>query len=268
MKRLNLISNHLSEPLVKTEIIDSNIALITLNRPSKLNALSPDLWTALNGALKSLESNPSVHVYVLTSSGKHFCVGADVDQFLNLTTSKVSITHPIESWSDLLPKLKKPIIAAVQGYALGGGCEIAMMCDIIICDKTAKFGQPEIKLALIPGAGGTQRLVKAVGKSKAMEMILTGDPISAQEAKDLGLVSKIVTEDVTKEAIELARKISKFSLPAVVMAKKAILNSFESNLQEGLKAELYLFNQVMGLDDKNEGVKALLEKRQPKFKNS
>ena len=267
MNRLLLISNHLSEPLIKTEIIDSKIALITLNRPSKFNALSEDLWVSLNKTLKALESDPSVHLYVLASSGKHFCVGADVSQFVPLTTSSVCITHPIESWSEYLPKLKKPIIAAVQGFALGGGCEIAMMCDIIICDKTAKFGQPEIKLAVIPGAGGTQRLTKVVGKSKAMEMILTGEPISAQEAKELGLVSRIVDGDVVKEALELGRKITKFSLPAVVLAKKAVLSSFDNGLQEGLKFELQFFNQTMGLEDKNEGIKALFEKRQPKFSN-
>jgi enoyl-CoA hydratase len=268
MERLQLISNHLSEPLVKTEILASKVAIITLNRSEKFNALNDDLMTQLNSTLKSLDQDPSVHVMILAGSGKHFCVGADVNQFLSLTPSNTSLFNPLEKWSEVLPHLKKPIIAAVHGFALGGGCEIAMMCDFIVCDKNAKFGQPEIKLAVIPGAGGTQRLPRAVGKAKAMDLILTADQISAFEAKELGLVSRVFEKELIKETVLVAEKIARQSLPAVAIAKKAVLNAFEGFLEEGIKSERSYFNLTLGLKDKNEGINALLSKKAPKFSNS
>lgn len=267
MNRVKVISNHLSEPLIKVQVLPDKVAIITLNRPAKLNTLSLPLWEELNPELSKLDADPNIHVLILTGSGKAFCAGADVNSFKSLTPGKVAVRNPIEIWFSVLPKLHKPIIAAVNGLALGGGCEIAMMCDIIIADKNAKFGQPEIKLGLIPGAGGTQRLTKTIGKYKAMEMILSGESISAEIAKSLGLISRIAEKDALEEAIELAKKIAKFSLPALCLSKKAVNSSLESGLAEGLMSELSLFNQSMGLKDKEEGISALLEKRPAKFIN-
>ena len=268
MKRLQLISNHLAELLITVQVLPEKVAIVTLNRPGKLNALSNELMREFNIALSKLDSDPSVHVIVLAGAGKAFCVGADVSTFQTVTPGSVAITNPIELWFEVLPKLKKPIIAAVHGLALGGGCEIAMMCDIIIAEKTAKFGQPEIKLGVIPGAGGTQRLTKTIGKYKTMEMVLLGEPITASEAKCLGLISRIAEKHALDDAIEMAKKIAKYSLPVVCICKKAVNFSLETTLSAGLTGELNFFNQCMALKDKEEGIAALLEKRAPKFTNS
>ena len=267
MRRLELISNHLSEPLIKVELLPEKVAIITLNRPSRLNALSLALWDELNPALQKLESDPNVHVIVLTGAGRAFCAGADVSTFLPLTPGSVAVRNTIECWFLVLPHLRKPIIAAVNGLALGGGCEIAMMCDIIIADKTAKFSQPEIKLAVIPGAGGTQRLTRTIGKYKTMELVLLGEMITADEAKALGLVSRVAEKNALEEAVEMAKKIAKYSLPALCLAKRAVNSSLETGLSAGLENELGLFNLTMGLKDKNEGINAMLEKRAAKFRN-
>ena len=264
MERLLIVKNHLST-LVKVDVLDCKVAVVYLNRPEKFNALSDELIISLNSTLRQLDVDPRVHVMILAGTGKHFCVGADVNQFLPLTPSNTALANPLEKWSEVLPNLKKPIIAAVHGFALGGGCEFAMMCDFIVCDKTAKFGQPEIKLGVIPGAGGTQRLPRLVGKSKAMDLILTADNISADEAKQLGLVSRVFEGDLINQAVEVAKKVCKNSLPALALAKKAVLNAFEGPLAEGIKSERSYFNLALGLSDKEEGIRALLEKRAANF---
>lgn len=272
MERLLILKNHLSTQLkdqppslVKVDILDCKVAVVYLNRPEKFNALNDELMTCLNSTLRQLDVDPRVHVMILAGNGKHFCVGADVNQFLLLTPSSTALVNPLEKWSDVLPHLKKPIIAAVHGFALGGGCEIAMMCDFIVCDKTAKFGQPEIKLAVLPGAGGTQRLPRFIGKSRAMDMILTADNIAADEAKQLGLVSRVFEGDLIAQSIEVAKKICKNSLPAVALAKKSVLHAYEGTLSEGIKNERSYFNLTLGLSDKQEGIRALLEKRAANF---
>ena len=268
MERLSIIANHLSEPLVKVQQLPEKIAIISLNRPSKLNSLSIELWDELNKELTRLEEDPNIHVMVLTGNGKAFCAGADINGFLKLTPGITAIKNPLEIWPSVLPKLRKPIIAAVNGLALGGGCEIAMMCDIIIADKTAKFGQPEVKLGIIPGSGGTQRLTKAIGKSRSMKMILTGDPITAEEAKAYGLISNIADKNALEEAIALATKMAKYSLQTLCLCRKAVNASFEVGLSQGIQHELSLFNHSLSLNDAKEGCKALLEKRPAKFTNS
>ncbi|CAG9319865.1 unnamed protein product [Blepharisma stoltei] len=268
LKRLSLLANHLNtEPKLATyQTTADKIAIITITRPSKLNAFSTAVWNDLNPLFRQAEDDPNVHVVILTGVGKSFAAGADVSEFQNKSTSSVIITNPIENWFTVLPRMKKPVIAAVNGLALGGGCEVAMMCDIIIASKTAKFGQPEIKLGLIPGAGGTQRLTRVVGKYKAMELILTGDMISADEAKEMGLVNKVV-ENALEEAIVIAKKIASYSVPVVGIAKKSINFALEVGLSAGLSHELALFNSGFSLQDKEEGISALLNKRKPNFTN-
>jgi enoyl-CoA hydratase/carnithine racemase len=268
MKRITIIANHLAEPLVTVKKPADKIALVTLNRPTKLNALNNDLWRELNAILNGLESRSDIHVIILTGAGKAFCVGADVTIFDGLKPGHVAQKNPIESWFEVLQNIKKPVIAAVNGLALGGGCEIAMMCDIIIADKHAKFSQPEIKLALIPGAGGTQRLTRTIGKYKAMEMMLCGEMINAEDARMMGLVSKIAEKSAVEDAMAMAKKIAGYSLPAVLLCKRAIKASMETGLSTGLTQELSLFNNALTLNDKVEGIAALLEKRPPKFTNS
>jgi enoyl-CoA hydratase/carnithine racemase len=267
MNRINIIANHLSEPLVLASKLPEKVGIVTLNRPLKLNSLSVDLWTELNRVLKDFDADPRIHVIVLTGSGKAFCAGADVNIFKNLTPGILSIRNPLEKWSKVLPALKKPVIAAVNGIAFGGGLEIALMCDIILAHKNAKFGLPEIKLALIPGSGGTQRLTKVVGKYRAMEIAMLGEPISAEEAKNLGIVNKI-SENVLEDAIAIAKKIANFSLPAVCLCKKAVKASLNSGLTQGLETELNLISQALLLNDKEEGINAMFSKRVPLFTNS
>ena len=269
LRRLSLISRHLvsNDSLVLYEILPGNVGLITLNRPTKLNALSHEVWDGINKALLALENDPSVHVIVITGAGKAFAAGADITIFQGYGSTKAILKHPLEEWFRVITTIKKPIIAAVKGYCYGGGCELAMMCDMIIAHENAQFGQPEILLGIIPGAGGTQRLPKIIGKVKAMDMVLTGEPISAAEAKSLGLVSRVVNGDLITATLEVARKIAKLSLPALVLAKRAVNASQETNLTEGLRRELDLFDLALGLKDKEEGILARLNKRNPNFKN-
>lgn len=266
-KRLALIEQQIA-PLVLCEVLPNKVALITLSRPAKLNALSQELWKQLNCALRTLETNPLVHVVVLTGTGRAFAAGAEVSEFANLPSSRTIQKNPIEVWSDVLPHFKKPVIAAVNGFALGGGCELAMMCDIILAHKTAKFSQPEVKLGLIPGAGGTQRLTRAVGKYNSMFLVLTGEMVTAEEAAGMGLVSKVVAGDVVAEAIALGEKVAEFSLPILISAKNAVNSACEGGLRAGLDHELQLFNMVFSLSDKEEGIAAFLAKRKPKFINA
>ena len=246
----------------------NKIATITLNRPKNLNALCDQLIKEINYILDLLSNDDEVHVVILKGSNKAFAAGADIKEMMDLKFIS-HIKHDfIEPW-ETISKFRKPIIASVAGYALGGGCEIAMMCDIIVSAENAKFGQPEINLGTIPAAGGTQRLVKSVGKSKAMELVLSGSIISAEEALNSGLVSKVVPlEDLERETIHLAENIASKSLPVLILAKEAILRSYETTLSEGMINERRLFQSTFALEDRKEGMAAFLEKRLPKFKNN
>ncbi|KAI7870001.1 ClpP/crotonase-like domain-containing protein [Spinellus fusiger] len=242
------------------------VGLITLNRAKALNALSSDLFTEINTALRLYDQTDSIGAVVITGSEKAFAAGADIKEMKDNTFVNTYKTNFLGHWAEMT-EIRKPIIAAVNGYALGGGCELAMMCDIIYAGEKAIFGQPEIKLGVIPGAGGTQRLVKAVGKSKAMEMILTGSVnLNATEALQLGLVSKVVPADqLVDEAVKTGEKIAAMSQPAVQMAKEAINKSFEVPLSAGLRWERILFQALFGTKDQKEGMNAFAEKRKPTF---
>ena len=236
------------------------IGLIRLNRPESLNAFCDNLIKELNQTLDIIEQDDQISVVVLTGSEKAFAAGADISEMSDKNFIDLVKKDFILPW-ERLSKFRKPIIAAVSGYALGGGCEIAMMCDIIIAADNAKFGQPEINLGTIPAAGGTQRLVKSVGKSKAMEIVLSGDVITALEAKEYGLVSKVVpTQLLLDKSLEIATKIAEKSLPVLIMAKEAVNRSFELSLEEGIKNERRLFQSTFSLTDRKEGMQAFLEK--------
>ena len=246
----------------------NKVANITLNRPKYLNALCEQLIKELNYLLDEFEKDDEVHVVVLKGSDKAFAAGADINEMKDLKLISHIKKDFIKPW-EKISTFKKPIIACVSGYALGGGCEIAMMCDIIIASENAQFGQPEINLGTIPAAGGTQRLVKAVGKSKAMELVLSGTIINAEEALQFGLVSKVVSlNSLQKETNNLAESIASKSLPILIYAKEAILRSFESTLSEGMVNERRLFHSTFELQDRKEGMLAFLEKRGPNFKNN
>ncbi len=226
----------------------NKIATITLNRPKFLNALCDQLIKEINYVLDLLSKDDEVHVVILKGSQKAFAAGADINEMKDLKLISHIKKDFIKPW-ETISKFKKPIIASVAGYALGGGCEIAMMCDIIIAADNAKFGQPEINLGTIPAAGGTQRLVKSVGKSKAMELVLSGSTISAEEAYSYGLISKVVPiEDLDRETVSLAENIANKSLPILILAKEAILRSFESTLSEGMINERRLFQSTFVLE--------------------
>lgn len=253
--------------VVETRGAKSNIGFIQLNRPKALNALCDGLMREVNAALDEFEKNPAIACVVLTGSEKAFAAGADIKEMENLTFQDVCSSNFLGDWTRLT-QFRKPIIAAVNGFALGGGCELAMMCDIIYAGDKAQFAQPEIVLGTIPGAGGTQRLTKAVGKSLAMEMVLSGNRISANEALTGGLVSKIFPADkVVDEAIKLAEKIGSLSQIVVQQAKKAVNAALELPLGEGLKVERALFHQTFAMEDRKEGMKAFVEKRAPNFQD-
>jgi enoyl-CoA hydratase len=244
------------------------VTLIRLNRPKALNALSPDLTRELAEALDKLESDDDVAVVVLTGSDKAFAAGADIKVMKDWSYMDVYKSDFITGTWERITKFRKPTIAAVAGYALGGGCELAMMCDFIIAADTAKFGQPEITIGTIPGAGGTQRLTRFVGKSKAMEMVLTGRMMDAQEAERSGLVSRVVPADqLVDDAIATAQKIASMSLPIVMMAKDAVDRSYEVSLNEGVHFERRLFHSTFATEDQKEGMNAFAEKRKPSFQN-
>jgi enoyl-CoA hydratase len=242
------------------------IALIELNRPKELNALNRQLMEELRDALVHLDKDDAVRVIIITGNEQAFAAGADIKQMADNSAMDMLIMDQFSTW-DQLRKTKKPLIAAVSGFALGGGCELSMMCDMIIASESAKFGQPEIKIGTIPGAGGTQRLTKALGKSKAMELILTGRMLSATEAHFYGLVSKVVpVEMYLQEAIVLAKEIAALSPIAVQLAKEAINRSFETQLDEGLAFERKNFYLTFASEDQKEGMKAFIEKRKPTYK--
>jgi len=243
------------------------VGLITLNRPEALNALNAALMDELTSALDVFEADDKIGCIVLTGSAKAFAAGADIKQMQDLTFADVQRRDFTAGWHRLAA-LRTPVIAAVAGYALGGGCELAMMCDFIIAADTARFGQPEITLGIIPGIGGTQRLIRAVGKSKAMEMCLTGRVMEAEEAERAGLVSRVVpADDLIDEAVQAGQKIAGFSAPSVEMAKEAVNRAYETTLAEGLRFERRLFQSLFATEDRKEGMAAFVGKRSPRFKN-
>ena len=244
------------------------VGLITLNRPKALNALNDALMDELGAALKEFDADDGIGAIVITGSEKAFAAGADIGTMANYTFMDVYkgdyITH---NW-ETIRSIRKPIIAAVAGFALGGGCELAMTCDIIFAADTARFGQPEIKLGVIPGAGGTQRLPRAVSKAKAMDLCLTARMMDAEEAERAGLVSLIVpAANLVDEAIAAATVISGYSLPAVMMAKESVNRAYETTLTEGVHFERRMFHALFATEDQKEGMAAFVEKRKPEFKN-
>jgi enoyl-CoA hydratase len=241
-------------------------ALIQLNRPKELNALNLQLMQELRDALQRLDKNDSVRVIVITGNEQAFAAGADIKQMADKSAIDMLMIDQFSTW-DQIRKTKKPIIAAVSGFALGGGCELSMTCDMIIASETAKFGQPEIKIGVMPGAGGTQRLTKAIGKAKAMELVLTGRFISADDALKYGLINKVVpVEMYLREAMSLAAEIAQMSPVAAQLAKEAVNRSYETHLDEGLTLERKNFYLAFASEDQKEGMKAFIEKRQPVYK--
>ena len=244
------------------------VGIITLNRPKMLNALSFGVFREIAAAVDDLEADDKIGCILLTGSEKAFAAGADIKEmqpkgFIDMFSSDFAAIG-----GDRVATCRKPTIAAVSGYALGGGCELAMMCDIIIASDTAKFGQPEITLGTIPGIGGTQRLTRAIGKSKAMDLCLTGRMMDAAEAERSGLVSRVVPADkLMEEALAAAEKIASMSRPAAAMAKEAINRAFETPLSEGMNVERNLFHSTFALEDRSEGMAAFIEKRKPVNKN-
>jgi enoyl-CoA hydratase len=260
------------EPAVNYQNIlvttQGRVGLVTLNRPKALNALNDALMDELGAALRAFDADEGIGAIVITGSEKAFAAGADIGAMKDWSYMDVFKTDYItRNWEEL-KRIRKPVIAAVAGYALGGGCELVMMCDIVIAADTARFGQPEIKLGVIPGAGGTQRLPRAVGKAKAMDMVLTSRMMDAQEAERAGLVSRVVAaEKLLDEAMAAAAAIAQLALPAVMMAKVAVQRAFEAPLAEGLLFERRLFHSLFGTADQKEGMTAFIEKRPPRFAN-
>ncbi|NJN18041.1 MAG: enoyl-CoA hydratase [Oscillochloris sp.] len=245
--------------------IDGRVAIVTLNRPKALNALSPALIEQLIATLAQLEANDSVRCIVLTGNERSFAAGADIKAMVDATPMEMYRDGAISRWAKIA-QCSKPIIAAVSGYAFGGGCELAMMCDMIIASESAQFGQPEINIGVIPGAGGTQRLTRAIGPYRAMEMILTGSTISAQEAFDYGLVNRICpVESYLTEAVKLAARIAEQPPLAVQLAREAVRAAAERTLREGLELELRNFYLLFDTADQKEGMRAFIEKRKPNF---
>ena len=244
------------------------VGLITLNRPQALNALCSPLIAEMGAALDGFELDDAIGAVVVTGSEKAFAAGADIKEMQPKGYMDVYLEDFITRGWERVTTCRKPIIAAVAGFALGGGCELAMMCDFILAAENAKFGQPEIKLGTIPGAGGTQRLTRFVGKSKAMEMVLTGRMMDAAEAERAGLVSRILPlAELLPEAIRAAETIAKLSRPSVLMAKESVNRSYETTLAEGIRFERRLFHSTFALQDQKEGMRAFIEKRPPNFKN-
>uniref|UniRef100_A0A182N3W7 Probable enoyl-CoA hydratase, mitochondrial n=1 Tax=Anopheles dirus TaxID=7168 RepID=A0A182N3W7_9DIPT len=272
-QQANLLRFYSSAPksyeFIKAELTGEkqNVALITLNRPKALNALCNGLVAEISDALDRYEADDSIGAIVITGSEKAFAAGADIKEMQPNTYAKCINTDFLSNWTRVA-KSQKPIIAAVNGYALGGGCELAMMCDIIYAGEKARFGQPEIALGTIPGAGGTQRTTRAMGKSKAMEMCLTGNMITAEEAERSGLVSKVFPADkVVAEAVKLGEKIGTFSPLIVRLCKEAVNSAYEMSLNEGLRFERRHFHATFSTKDRLEGMTAFVEKRAPKFTN-
>lgn len=244
------------------------VGLITLDRPKALNALNDALMDELGKALLAFEADPEIGAVVITGSEKAFAAGADISAMKDWSYMDVYTSEYITRNWETLKQIRKPVIAAVGGYALGGGCELAMMCDVVIAADSARFGQPEIKLGIIPGAGGTQRLPRAISKAKAMDLILTGRLMNAEEAERAGLVSRVVpAAQLLDEALAVATQIASMSLPSVMMAKECVNQAYESGLAQGLVFERRLFHSLFATEDQKEGMAAFVEKRSPAFKN-
>ncbi len=257
----------MSEALVLVET-RGRVGLLTLNRPKQLNALNDALMEELGAALLAFDASDDIGCIVITGSEKAFAAGADIGAMKDWSYMDVYLTEYIGRNWETLRRVRKPVIAAVAGYALGGGCELAMMCDFIIAAENAKFGQPEIKLGVIPGAGGTQRLPRAVSKAKAMDLVLTARMMDAAEAERAGLVSRVVAADrLLDEALEAATIVAGMSLPSVIMAKECVNRAYESSLQEGILFERRVFHSCFATEDQKEGMVAFVEKRKPDFKN-
>jgi enoyl-CoA hydratase len=243
------------------------VGIIMLNRPKALNALNAALMRELGDALDTLDTDRGIGAVVVTGSEKAFAAGADIKEMQPLSFPDTYLDDFVAPYSRLA-NFRKPAIAAVAGFALGGGCELAMMCDIIIAADTAQFGQPEIKLGVIPGIGGTQRLIREIGKSKAMDLILTGRMMSAEEAERSGLVARVVpAANLREEALKLAETIAGMSLPIAMMAKEAVNRAYETPLAEGIRFERRLFHPMFATADQKEGMGAFVEKRKPDFKH-
>ena len=243
------------------------VGLITLHRPAALNALNAKLIAEVNGILDQWEADEQIGCIVITGSEKAFAAGADIKEMLNKTYIQAYKEDFIGQW-DRVARCRKPVVAAVAGFALGGGCELAMMCDFIIAADTAKFGQPEIKLGVMPGAGGTQRLTRFVGKSKAMEMCLTGRTMDAAEAERSGLVSRVVpASELLNEVMKVAESIAGMSLTVTMMTKESVNRSYETTMTEGIRFERRVFHAMFATEDQKEGMAAFAEKRKPNFKN-
>ncbi len=245
-----------------------NVGLIALNRPQAMNALCAALIVELGQALDAFEADDSIGAIVLTGSEKAFAAGADIKEMAGRDYMDVYLSNFITKGWEQITKCRKPIVAAVAGFALGGGCEVAMMCDFILAGDNAKFGQPEITIGTIPGAGGTQRLTRAIGKSKAMEMCLTGRMMDAAEAERAGLVSRIIpVAELVEEAVKVAGKIANLSRPIVMLCKESVNAAFETTLAQGITFERRLFHSTFSTEDQKEGMAAFSEKRKPVFKN-
>ncbi len=243
------------------------VGVVTLNRPKALNALNAALIAELGRALDGFEADPAIGCVVLAGSDKAFAAGADIKEMQNFSYPAVYLDDFISSW-ERLSRFRKPVVAAVAGYALGGGCELAMMCDLIIAADNAQFGQPEIKLGVMPGSGGTQRLTRIVGKTKAMDLILTGRMMGAEEAERSGLIARVVAvAQFREEALKTAETIAGMSLPIVMMAKESINRAYETTLAEGIRFERRLFHSMFAIADQKEGMAAFVEKRPPDFEN-
>jgi enoyl-CoA hydratase len=244
------------------------VGLVTLNRPKALNALNDHLMDELGSALLAFDADPAIGAMVITGSEKAFAAGADIGAMKDWSYMDVFHSEYISRNWETLRRIRKPVIAAVAGYALGGGCELAMMCDIIIAADSARFGQPEIRLGIIPGAGGTQRLPRAVGKAKAMDLVLSARMMDAAEAERSGLVSRVVAADkLLEEALAAATAIAEHSLPVLMMAKEAINRAYEAPLSEGMLFERRLFHSLFATVDQKEGMAAFVEKRPPRFRH-
>ncbi|QCI13615.1 enoyl-CoA hydratase [Pseudomonas putida] len=247
--------------------IHGKVGLITLNRPQALNALNAQIVGEINQALDQLERDPNIGCVVLTGSAKAFAAGADIKEMADLQYPQIYVDD-LFSDADRIANRRKPIIAAVSGFALGGGCELAMMCDFILAGDNAKFGQPEINLGVLPGMGGTQRLTRAVGKAKAMELCLSGRLMGAEEAERAGLVARVIPQaELLEEALKVAATIAGKSIPVSMMVKESVNRAFEVNLSEGVRFERRVFHAAFATEDQKEGMAAFIAKREPQFKD-
>jgi enoyl-CoA hydratase len=245
-----------------------SVGIVTFNRPKAMNSLCPPLFAELAAALDDLESDDAIAAIVITGNEKAFAAGADIGEMSQMTYQDMLANENLNAQWDRIASCHKPVVAAVAGYALGGGCELAMSCDFIIAADNAKFGQPEITIGTIPGIGGTQRLTRLVGKSKAMDMCLTGRMMDAEEAERAGLVSRVVPLDKYLEVtLEVASQIATYSQPVLKLAKEAVNAALETTLSQGMKTERRLFHSTFAFEDQKEGMKAFIEKRKPEFKN-